>query len=63
MTEYTVKEIGYQWMVYADRKSIAACADEASALKLIIEDSAAKSARRKAIIPDTQAVGRGRQGY
>ena len=39
MTEYTVKEIGHQWMVYADRK-------------LIIEDSAAKSARRKAIIPD-----------
>jgi hypothetical protein len=52
MTEYTVKEIGHQWMVYADRKSIAACADEASALKLIIEDSAAKSARRKTIIPD-----------
>src|SRR5258706_12810843 len=39
MTEYTVKEIGHQWIVYADRLSIAACADEASALKLIAEDS------------------------
>jgi hypothetical protein len=47
MTEYTVKEIGYQWIVYADRLSIAACADEASALKLIAEDSAANAATRK----------------
>jgi len=44
MTEYTVKEIGHQWIVYADRLSIAACADEASALKLMAEDSAASSA-------------------
>jgi len=50
MTEYTVKVIGQQWMVCADGKSIAACADEASALNLIIEHSAAKSARRKSII-------------
>ncbi len=28
MTEYTVKEIGHQWIVYADRLSIGACADE-----------------------------------
>lgn len=47
MTEYTVKEIGHQWIVYADRLSIAACADEASALKLIAEDSAANEATRK----------------
>jgi predicted DNA-binding helix-hairpin-helix protein len=47
MTEYTVKEIGHQWIVYADRLSIAACADEDSALKLIAEDSAANSALRK----------------
>jgi len=47
MTEYTVKEIGHQWIVYADRLSIAACADEASALKLIAEDSAANDATRK----------------
>jgi hypothetical protein len=44
MTEYTIKKIGHQWMVYADRQSIGACADEDSALKLIAEDSAARSA-------------------
>jgi hypothetical protein len=33
MTEYTVKKIGHQWIVYADRLSIGACADEDSALK------------------------------
>ena len=47
MTEYTVKEIGHQWVVYADRLSIGACADEDSALKLIAEDSAANGATRK----------------
>ena len=47
MTEYVVKEIGRQWIVYADRVSIAACADEESAIKLIIEDSAAKNATRR----------------
>jgi hypothetical protein len=47
MTEYVVKEIGHQWMVYADRLSIGACADEDSALKLIAEDSAANDATRK----------------
>jgi hypothetical protein len=52
MTEYTVKEIGHQWIVYADRLSIAACADEASALKLIAEDSAANSATRKSTVHD-----------
>jgi|SRR3977135_527433 hypothetical protein len=31
MTEYTVKEIGHQWIVYADRLSIGAGADEDSA--------------------------------
>jgi hypothetical protein len=55
MTEYTVKEIGHQWMVYADRKSIAACADEAAALKLIAEDSAAKFAMRKSTVHGTSA--------
>jgi hypothetical protein len=55
MTEYTVKEIGHQWIVYADRLSIAACADEASALKLIAEDSAAKGARRKTPVHDIKA--------
>jgi hypothetical protein len=50
MTEYTVKEIGHQWMVYADRQSIGACADEESALKLIAQDSAANGATRKSTI-------------
>src|SRR5260370_8948075 len=50
MTEYTVKEIGHQWIVYADRLSIAACADEASALKLFAEDSAANHATRKSTV-------------
>ena len=31
MTEYAVKEIGHQWIVYADRLSIGAGADEDSA--------------------------------
>jgi hypothetical protein len=47
MTEYTVKEIGHQWIVYADRQSIGTCANEDSALKLMAEDSAASSATRK----------------
>ena len=47
MTEYTVKEIGHQWIVYADRQSIATCADETSALKLVAEDSAANGVTRK----------------
>ena len=55
MTEYTVKEIGHQWIVYADRLSIAACADEASALKLIAEDSAANDATRKSAVQGIRA--------
>ena len=55
MTEYTVKEIGHQWIVYADRLSIAACADEASALKLIAEDSAANDATRKSTVQGIKA--------
>jgi hypothetical protein len=46
MTEYVIKEIRHQWIVYADRLSIGACADENEALQLIIEDSAAKSRTR-----------------
>jgi hypothetical protein len=55
MTEYIVKEISHQWIVYADRQSIGACADEASALKLIAEDSAAKSAIRKSTVRGIRA--------
>ena len=47
MTEYTVKEIGHQRIVYADRQSIGACADEVSALNLIAEHSAANRATRR----------------
>jgi hypothetical protein len=63
MTEYTVKEIGHQWMVYADRQSLAACADEASALKLIAEDSATKSATRKAAAHGLSASNRYRPNW
>jgi hypothetical protein len=55
MTEYTVKEIGHQWMVYADRQSIGACADEDSALKLIAQDSAANGATRKSTVRGIKA--------
>ena len=55
MTEYSVKEIGHQWIVYADRLSIAACADEDSALKLIAEDSAANGATRKSTVRGNRA--------
>jgi hypothetical protein len=55
MTEYTVKEIGHQWIVYADRQSIATCADETSALKLIAEDSAANGVTRKSRVQGFRA--------
>ena len=41
MTEYVIKEIGpHQWLVFADRKSIALCADENEAVKVMTERSA-----------------------
>jgi hypothetical protein len=55
MTEYTVKEIGHQWIAYADRLSIGACADEDSALKLIAEDSATNGATRTSTVRGTRA--------
>jgi hypothetical protein len=55
MTEYTVKEIGHHWVVYADRLSIGACTDEDSALKLIAEDSAANDAIRKSTVQGIRA--------
>jgi hypothetical protein len=55
MTEYTVKEIGHQWIVYADRLSIGACADEDSVSKLIAEDSAANSVTRKSTVHAAKA--------
>ena len=55
MTEYTVKEIGHQWIVYADRLSIGACADEDWALKFIAEDSAVNNAARKSTVHGIRA--------
>ena len=41
MTEYVIKEIGpHQWLVFADRQSIASCADEDEAVKVMTEHSA-----------------------
>jgi hypothetical protein len=40
MTEYVIKEIGlHQWLVFADRQSIALCADEIAAVKAMTEHS------------------------
>ncbi len=40
MTEYVIKEIGaHQWLVFADRQSIAFCADENEAVKVMSEHS------------------------
>jgi hypothetical protein len=45
MTEYVIKEVSQSlWMVFADRRSICACADENNALRLMAEHSAAKAA-------------------
>jgi hypothetical protein len=41
MTEYEIREIGrHQWLVFADRQSIALCADENEAVKAMTEHSA-----------------------
>ena len=41
VTEYVLKEIGvHQWLVLADRQSIALCADENEAVKVMTEHSA-----------------------
>jgi hypothetical protein len=41
MTEYVIREIGlHQWLVFADRESIAFCADENEAVKVMTEHSA-----------------------
>ena len=62
MTEYTVKEIGHQWIVYADRLSIGTCVDEDSALKLIAADSAANSATRRSAVRGTRTSNRREPG-
>jgi hypothetical protein len=41
VTEYVIKEIGlHQWLVLADRQSIALCANENEAVKVMTEHSA-----------------------
>ena len=41
MTEYVIREVGFhQWLVFADRKSIAFCADENEAVRVMTEHSA-----------------------
>ena len=41
MTEYVVAEVGHhQWLVFADRQSIAFCANENEAMKAMTEHSA-----------------------
>ena len=41
MTEYVIAEVGHhQWLVFADRQSIAFCADENEAMKAMTEHSA-----------------------
>jgi len=41
MTEYVIREVGlHQWLVFADRKCVACCADENAARKAMTEHSA-----------------------
>lgn len=41
MAEYVITEVGHhQWLVFADRQSIAFCADENEAVKAMTEHSA-----------------------
>ena len=47
MTEYVIKEVGrHQWLVFANRQSIAVCANENEVLKLITEHSVASGRSR-----------------
>ena len=47
MTEYEIRPIDGRWHVYADKLSIGICDDEASALKLMHDDSAAQALIQK----------------
>jgi hypothetical protein len=41
MTEYVINQVGlHQWLVFADRQSIAFCASETEAVKVMTEHSA-----------------------
>jgi hypothetical protein len=40
MTEYSINEVGdHQWIVFADRESVAFCASENEAVKVMTEHS------------------------
>ena len=44
MTEYIIREVGlHQWLLFADRESIAICTTEDEAVKVMIEDSARRN--------------------
>jgi hypothetical protein len=56
MTEYVIKKVSQSlWMVFADRRSICACADENEALRLMAEHSAANNTFDHAILRMTIA--------
>ncbi|MBR1154789.1 hypothetical protein [Bradyrhizobium sp. JYMT SZCCT0428] len=65
MTEYVITEVGHhQWLVFADRQSIAFCANENEAVKAMTEHSArsrqsrgsaAKFARTKPAVVNQRA--------
>ncbi len=51
MTEYVIKEVSQSlWMVFADRRSICACADENEALRLMAEHSAANNCQSRNLL-------------
>jgi hypothetical protein len=57
MTEYVIREVGLnQWLVFADRQSIAFCADEDEAVKAMTEHSARR--RRSAETMDIAPMGK-----
>ena len=50
MTEYVITEVGHhQWLVFADRQSIAFCADENEAVKAMTEHSARNLRSRESV--------------
>ena len=44
MTEYIIREVAlHQWLLFADRESLALCTTENEAVNLMMEDSARRS--------------------
>ena len=51
MTEYVIREVGrHQWLVFADRQSIALCPDENEAVKVMTEHSASSHRSGTALV-------------